>query len=197
MFELPTSVVVDGQEYPIRNKGDYRVVLDCFTALNDTELDEQYRILTSMIIFYEDFEDESDILINFGDSMKEAVEEMFKFFNLGKLEENTKPQPKLVDWDQDQQLIAAAVNNVAKMEIRALPYLHWWTFMGYYMSVGESAFATVVSIRSKMKSGKKLEDYEKKFRQDNPQYFVWDSRTLQDKLDDEYILNLWNSNSNN
>ena len=78
-----------------------------------------------------------------------------------------------------------------QLPTRALTYLHWWTFMGYFCSIGESTLSTVVSIRDKILKGKKLEKYETEFRRDNPQYFKWDSRTLQEKEDDELLKQLW------
>jgi hypothetical protein len=63
--------------------------------------------------------------------------------------------------------------------------------MAYFNAVGESALATVVGIRDKIAKGKKLEKYERQFRQDNPQYFTWDMRTLKQKEDDELLNQLW------
>ena len=51
-WNLPISVEIDGTEYPIRNKCDYRVVLDVIKALNDEDLDMQYRIQCALFIFY-------------------------------------------------------------------------------------------------------------------------------------------------
>ena len=97
----------------------------------------------------------------------------------------------MIDWSHDSNLIASAINNVANQEIRSLPYLHWWTFLGYYTAIGECLLSTVVSIRYKKARGEKLEKYEKKFMQDNPQYFNIDLRTAEQKAADEYIMQLW------
>lgn len=51
MFELPIAVTIGEQSYPIRDKGDYKMILDCFTALNDEQLSKDYRIMTALIIF--------------------------------------------------------------------------------------------------------------------------------------------------
>ena len=69
--------------------------------------------------------------------------------------------------------------------------------MGYYLAIGESPLATIVGIRSKVMEGKKLEKYEQKFKTDNPQYFIWDSKSIEDKEAEEAIMSLWNSNSGN
>ena len=45
MWSLPISVEIDGTEYAIRNKCDYRVVLDVISALNDEELEMELELV--------------------------------------------------------------------------------------------------------------------------------------------------------
>lgn len=195
IYDLPTCVTIEDTSYPIRCKGDYKMVLDCFSAINDEQLSQQDRLVTALIIFYDNVNDEYDLVNLFGDNLVKAAKEMVRFLNCGHEESPGTNLPyKLVDWEQDSQLIAAAVNNVAHKEIRLEPYIHWWTFMGYYLSIGESAFSTVIGIRSKIKKGKKLESYEQEFKRDNPQYFVWDSSRVEDKDAMAYALSIWNQN---
>ena len=131
MFEIPTTIELGGKEFNIRNRGDYRTILDCFAALEDAELDKQERLFASLIIFYEDINSIEDIY-KLGD-IETAINEMYKFFNCGSDESSgRKVNHKLMDWKQDEQLIASAVNKVAGTEVRSVEYLHWWTFMGYY-----------------------------------------------------------------
>ena len=192
MYEIPTSILIEGKEFNIRNKGDYRTILDCLVAMGDSELSTEERVASSLIIFYEDINSLED-LQNFPNK-ETAVLEMFKFFNCGQLESpGASVNYKLIDWEQDSQLISSAINKVANKEIRLEPYLHWWTFMGYYLAVGESALATVLNIRNKLKQGKKLEKHELEFKRNNPGYFNWDSRTVQQHDSDELARQLWNS----
>ena len=192
MFEIPTQVQIGNKQLNIRNKGDFRMVLDCFSALNDMELDRQERIICALIIFYEDFNSVEDVL-QFSD-LKTAVKEMYKFFNCGNDDGvGCKHPHNLIDWEGDAQLVASAINKVANTEIRALEYVHWWTFMGYYLAIGESPLATIVGIRSKVASGKKLEKYEQEFKHDNPQYFLWDSRTIEEKEAEKAVMAIWNN----
>lgn len=192
MYELPTSVTIADKEFNIRNKGDYRVILDCFDALNDIELDKRYRTITALIIFYEDINSIEDI--EKLPDIEEAIDKMCRFFNCGQTESpGANVKQKLIDWNSDSQLIFAAVNKVANKEIRSEEYVHWYTFMGYFISIGKSTLADVVSIRSKIVHGKKLEKYETEFKNNNPQYFLWDARTIEQKEDDEWIRNIWNS----
>ena len=80
MWSLPVSVEIDGKEYKIRNKCDYRVVFDVIKALNDTELEMVHRIQCALFIFYEDLTGLTDY--------EKAIEEMLKIINNG--EENNE-----------------------------------------------------------------------------------------------------------
>lgn len=195
MYEIPITVEVNGQSYAIRNKGDFRMVLDCFVALNDVELEKKERICCALIIFYDGFTDVTDIQ-QFGNSLEEAVKKMYWFFNCGRENEFEQELPKLIDWERDAQLISSAINKVAGKEIRMESYLHWWTFMGYYIAIGQSALSTVVSIRHKIINQKKLEKWEREFKRENPHYFAWDARTMEQKELDDLAKNLWNNGSN-
>ena len=191
MYELPTTVEINDKVYTIRNQGDYRMVLDCFQVLSDVELNETERLFTCLIIFYEDFNDLESVLSISEEELKTLVDEAFLFFNCGRSSVGAETPYKIIDWYSDSQLISSAVNKVAGREIRADNYLHWWTFMGYFTAVGESALSTVVGIRSKIAKGKPLEKYEKEFRANNPEYFTWDMRTLKQKEDDELLKQIW------
>lgn len=200
MFELPKTIRIDDEEYSIRNDGDFRTVLDCLEALQDNELPKKERVIASLIIFYDALyyndEDECNLfeVFNTQDKLEKAVSEMYTFINCGKKDSlGSNVNYKLMDWKQDNHLIAAAINNVAHIEIRDVAYMHWWTFMGHYISIGDSTFSHIVGIRSKIMEGKKLEDHEKEFRAKNPDYFVWDSQTLEQKELQEEALALWNS----
>lgn len=192
MFEIPTSIHIADTKLKIRENGDYRMVLDCFSALNDIELTKEERVYCCLIIFYEEFNDITD-LMKFP-WLNEAVRKMYWFFNCGDDKGiGASKHKKLIDWEGDSQLIASAVNNVANTEVRLAEYIHWWTFMGYYLAIGESPLATIVGIRSKIVEGKKLEKHENKFRNDNPQYFLWDNKSIEEKEAENAVMSLWNS----
>lgn len=191
MYRLPTEVIVDDLEFNIRERGDFRMVLDCFKALQDEELSEDYRVLASLLIFYNELNDLNDVK-ECEPYLTDLVKEMYKFINGG---ENESPGAErdvsLIDWEQDSQLVCAAINNVANQEIRSVEYLHWWTFLGYYMSIGQSVLSTVVGIRDKIAHHKKLEDWEKEFRRNNPKYFVWRQTAKEQDLN-ALVRDIWN-----
>ena len=190
MYEIPTTITVGSTEYRIRNKGDYRMVLDCFSALQDASLNSNERLFCSLIIFYEDINCIADI--NKFEDLEEAATKMFDFFNCGRSQSvGKKMNHKLIDWEQDSQIICSAINKVANKEVRAEPYIHWWTFMGYYSAVGESLLSTIISIRDKIVRGKKLEKHERIFRQENPEYFIWNTNNIDEEAE-ELFNELWN-----
>lgn len=192
MYDIPTEILIGEQSYPITNKGDYRTILGCFAVLEDPELTKEERILNCLMIFYEDIDDVRD-LYKISD-LETAVKEMFKFFNGGSEQAvGAAVKHKVIDWEQDSQMICSAVNNVAHTEIRSEPYIHWWTFLGYYMAIGESPLSTVVAIRDKILKGKKLEKHEQEFRRNNPQYFIWNSKTIEEQEMDAFVRDLWNA----
>lgn len=192
MYEIPTSIDIDGRKFQIRNNGDYRVILDCFDALQDIELDAKERLLASLIIFYQDFTSIEDVLMV--DDLEKLVSEMYKFFNCGNDKSlGTTSHYNLIDWENDSQLICSAINKVANKEVRSEPYIHWWTFMGYYTAIGESPISTIIHIRDKMMRNKRLEKHEREFKMNNPQYFTWNSKRVEENEADKLIKELWNS----
>ena len=160
MWDLPISVEIDGKEYAITNKCDYRMVLDVICALNDNELDDEQKVKTALYVFYEDITPCQDL--------KKAIKEMYKIIAYGEeQEENQEQKPKLMDWEHDFNLLVAPINRVLGYEIRSVNYLHWYTFLSGYYEIGECTFSNVVSIRSKKAKGKKLEKWEQEFYREN------------------------------
>ena len=175
-WTLPTSVVANGHEYKIRT--DYRVVIELLTALSDPDMQGDSEAETEMIraelVTGILFEDE----IQRGD-LEAALNAASAFIDMG-IEEGNKNPIRLMDWEQDARIIIPAINNVAGFEIREKEYLHWWTFLSYYMGIGECTFSHIVGIRSKKIKGEKLMDWEQKFIKENP-----DMVLLHEKLTDE------------
>lgn len=57
----------------------------------------------------------------------------------------------------------AGTARAAGQDLRALPHLHWWSFLGWFDSIADGPFATVVALRDKLRRGKKLEPWEREF----------------------------------
>lgn len=163
-WEFPTSLNIGGVDYEIRT--DYRAVLDLFAALSDPELTDNDPQITaymqSRIIMEIMFPDCDNIPM---EHWQEALNKVSEFIDMGISDDCKKP--KTMDWEQDAPILIPAINKVLNCEIRAQKYIHWWTFLGAYMEIGESLFSNVIHIRQKKAKGKKLEKWELDFYKEN------------------------------
>ena len=158
-WRLAESLEVGGTAYKIRT--DFRDVLTIISALNDPDLTNPAKVEVMLRILYVDFESIPP------ECMEEAVRKANEFICHGTDSEENRQAPRVMDFDQDADLIASAINKNIGTDIRALPYLHWWTFLGYYMEIGESLFSQVMGIRYKRAKGKKLDKWEREFEKNN------------------------------
>lgn len=147
---LPKALEIDGTEYPIRT--DYRTVLIIIQALNDVNLTKQEKAEVMLECLYINWE-------SMNVDIEKAVEKAVWFID-GGTKYPSRSNVKLMDWEQDEQIIFSGVNKVAGCEVRNIDYCHWWTFLGYFTEIGEGVFSTYVNIRQKQARGKKLEKYE-------------------------------------
>lgn len=157
-WTLPTALNVGGKDYPIRYQ--YHAILTVLSAYSDPDLedDEKQEIMLTVI-----FPNASEIP---SEHISEAIHKACEFIDCGQGDDG-KVRPKVMDWDQDADIIIPAINKVAGFEIRSNDDLHWWTFWGYFMSIGDSLFSNVLHIRRKKKSGKKLDKWEEEFYREN------------------------------
>lgn len=157
-WDLPTTLEVGGHSWNIRS--DYRAVLDILSYFNNPEYDNDERWMICLDILFEDFSEMPYELY------EEAAKAATEFIDAGQKDDG-KPHPRLIDWEQDALQIVSAVNAVAHTEVRAIPYLHWWTFLCYFMEIGESNISTIIHIRKKIADREKLEPWETKFYKEN------------------------------
>lgn len=155
--ELPTRLEVNGKSYAIRT--NMRDVLKILQAFGDPELENEEKVYICLFILYRDFDEMPQ------DDYAAAYQAAMDFIDCGLKTGASKGRPpvRTMDWEQDAPLLFPAINKVAWREVRSLPYLHWWTFMGYYMEINDGIFAQVMSLRSKKAKGKKLEKWEREF----------------------------------
>lgn len=152
--ELPKNLDVKGRKYRIRTH--FQDVLKIISAFNDPELEEKDKIYVCLQILFIDFERMPQDL--YEDAFKAAI----RFIDCG-ADNDGKKQPHIMDWEQDENIMFPAVNKVAGFETRQVKYLHWWTFMGYYMEISDGVFSTILSLRAKKAKRKKLEKHEQEY----------------------------------
>lgn len=179
---LPTSITIGNNEYNIDT--DYRNILLALTAFEDANLSDSEKIY---ILMRRLLRSNLDLISN--EELETALLEVKKFINCGKDENNKNVSKKLIDWEQDEALIFPAINKVAGKEIRHVEYMHWWTFMGYFMEIEEGTFSTVLGIRQKRAKGKKLEKWELEFYANNKELCVIKTKYTQEEQEEMERLN--------
>lgn len=198
MYELPTTVDIFDRTYNIRNQGDFRTILIINKTLYHPDFTQDEKYMAVLSLFYDGLDDVSDVLNEFEtpELLQEAIKQVMIFIACG--EDDTvgyKINYKLFDWEKDEKLIMASINPMLGQgqDIRTFKYLHWWTYISYFMGIKESPLSNVVSIRDKIIKHKKLEKYEQEFRRDNPQYFNWQQieKTQDEKDFENYIKDIW------
>ena len=169
-WDLPVTTNLGGTLYHLHT--DYRDILEIFSYLDDPDLPEEIRWHIALGLFYEEPVAQCH--------MEEAAVYLLEFLGCGQ-----PPQGKserLLCWQKDAPMIVAEINKVAGQEIRSLPYLHWWTFMGFFHTIGEGQLSAVVAIRHKLQKGKPLERWEKQFYGENRQLVDLPKRYSREEL---------------
>lgn len=179
---LPRALEVNGIEYPIRT--DFRDILTIMEAFEDPDLENKEKIFVMLYIIYPDFEDipERDI--------EDAYRQAAWFIDCGAEHGNDqKNSPRLIDWGQDERILFPAINTAAGVEVRSLDYLHWWTFMGYFMEIREGTYSQVLQLRQKRAKGKKLEKWEQEYWRNNKDLCVLRKRLSKEEREERDFLN--------
>ena len=173
VWELPESLEVNGTDYAIRS--DFRAILDIINVFLDPNYEDDEKWIVCLTILFEDFENmpESDY--------EEATKQAKWFIDCGVDRSEDIKKPALMDWNQDGSIIVPAINKVLGFECRSQKHLHWWTFIGAYMEIGESLFSNILSIRSKRSKGQKLEKYEREFMRENQDIVILKNRLTDDE----------------
>lgn len=172
-YDLPSSISIGGREFPIRS--GWRHILRILVACEDPEVSKRAKTIIILKIFYPDWKSIPPNLV------QEACEKACKFIDCGQ-KKNGKSKPRMIDWEQDAPLIIPAVNQVAKQEVRLDPDIHWWTFFGWFMNIGDSLFSSVLHIRQKQAKGEKLDKFEKKFYMENKSLCDLEKRYTEEEL---------------
>lgn len=170
-FELPKEVVIQDRAYPFES--DYRKIINIMTPLNDQNLTKDEKLIVAMHLFYTEFSFDYDTVLEFIVSEKNVdietaisdahilYESFIIFINGNKENGKSNNNKKVMDWKKDTSIIIAPINKALGKDIRQEEYMHWWTFLSYFMEIGECTWNTYVGIRYKKMKGKKLSDWEK------------------------------------
>lgn len=150
---LPTTVEIDGEEYPIRS--DFRTSIQ-FEMLVQEETKEEQLLLQMLDLYYEEIPP----------NVTAAVEKALWFYSGGRKEEksssgsgsNTQPYSFECDWDY----IYAAFLEQFQVDLEETD-LHWWKFRAMFASLSDKTkFAEIIGYRT-VKVDSKMPKQQKDF----------------------------------
>lgn len=172
---LPESLNVCGQELPIN--ADFRNVLTIFSAFSDTALSKEEQAAVCLLRLYK--------VKPTQDQTEEALKKAYWFLEGGDMPKSAPNAVKLIDWKHDESMVMPAVSKtVGVVDIRSMPYLHWWTFLGAFGEIGEGLFSQVVHMRQKLGKGEKLDKTEKEFYRRNAELVTLRTAEEQAEIDE-------------
>lgn len=177
--DLPYTLTVDGEEKEIYC--DFRDVILVCNAFNDPDLSqsEKNRVMLEMI-YVDNWWEFKDI--------DGAIKQAIWLIDWGKEYKEKENGPRIMDWEQDFNLIVAAVDKSVKTveSCLELPFMHWWTFLAKFSERGECQFSSITDIRDKLNKGKKLEKWEKEVLRENRDQII-----LKNKANEDFEKELW------
>ena len=155
---LPEVLEVGGKRIAIN--ADFRNILTIFEAYNDTALTDEEkvyiclaRLYTEPVLYYH---------------IEEAVQQATWFIQGGDMPMSKAEDVPIIDWKHDEAIIMPAVSKALNIiDIRSIPFVHWWTFLGSFGEVGEGLLSTVLHIRQSKAKGQKLSKTEEEFWRKN------------------------------
>lgn len=173
--QLPTALEIGGQSYNINS--DFRNVLTIFEAFSDVSLTDREKAYICIKRLY---------AVNIPYKLvEEAIRKAYWFCDGGDMPKTKPDEVRTIDWRHDEQIIFPAVSKTMGIaDVRSLPYLHWWSFLGCFGEIGEGLFSTVLSIRRKKSKGKKLEKYEQEFFKQNKELIILRTAEEQAAIDE-------------
>ena len=155
LWQLPKTATFGDKTYGLNT--DFRDILEIFSYFDKQDLPAFMRWQIALGLFYRE-----PVL---PEHRQEAMEYLACFITAGRQICHTGH--KLIDWQQDGDLIIADVNRVAGTELREKPYIHWWTFLSWFHAIGQGQLSALVSVRDALHRGAKLEPWQKDYYRDN------------------------------
>lgn len=177
---LPQSVVIDGQQAPIR--ADYRAGIAFEQALSAPELTEQQRLALALAVLYEQIPED----------IGQAVEQALWFYRCGRQEpagedgeqeqDGGAAGPRVYSYEEDAPYIYAAFLSQYALDLADVEFLHWWKFKALFAGLEERhEFVKIMRYRSVAISPKMPPEEQKFYRTMKRLYALPDHRSEEQK----------------
>ena len=131
---LPTSVLINGVEYPIRS--NFRTRIKFEELMQDPEVNDRDKVWLALRLFYPEIPDDMD----------QAVEQLLWFYRCDKRDNlyakkvkkrKAKKVNRIYDFELDDDYIYAAFMAQYHLDLHKVRYLHWWKFRAMFNSLSD------------------------------------------------------------
>ena len=131
---LPTSVMINGVEYPIRS--NFRTMIKFEELMQDPDVTDQDKVWLALRLFYPEIPDDKD----------RAVEQLLWFYRCDKRDNlyakkvkkrKAKKVNRIYDFELDDDYIYAAFMAQYHLDLHKVRYLHWWKFRAMFNSLSD------------------------------------------------------------
>lgn len=144
--KLPTSVLIDGVEYPIRS--NFRTMIKFEELMQDPEATDQDKVLLALNLFYPEIPENAE----------KAVEQLLWFYRCDKQDNlyrkkakkrKAKRTDRIYDFEYDDDYIYAAFMAQYHLDLHEVEYLHWWKFRAMFNSLSDDTqFVKIMEYRA-------------------------------------------------
>ena len=131
---LPTSVMINGVEYPIRS--NFRTMIKFEELMQDPDVTDQDKVWLALRLFYPEIPDDMD----------QAVEQLLWFYRCDKRDNlyakkvkkrKAEKVNRIYDFELDDDYIYAAFMAQYHLDLHKVRYLHWWKFRAMFNSLSD------------------------------------------------------------
>jgi hypothetical protein len=172
---LPQTLEVGGRLLPIRT--DFRDILNLFPMFDDPELTDEEKAFVAVYNIFRCEVSQQDF--------DEAYDKLCWFIDGGDIPKDEPAPERILDWEKDERVLMPAISKtIGTPDVRSLPYLHWWSFLGAFGEMEEGLCSMILSLRRKLADGEKLEDWEKKWVRKNSDLVVIRTKEEQAAIDE-------------
>lgn len=144
--KLPTSVLINGREYPIRS--NFRTMIKFEQLMQDPEGTNEEKTWLALRLFYPQIPND----------IEKAVDKLLWFYRCDKRDnlyaqkakkKKSRYADRIYDFEYDDDYIYAAFMAQYHMDLHRVRYMHWWKFRAMFNALSEDTlFVKIMEYRA-------------------------------------------------
>lgn len=159
----PEVVIIDGAEIPIN--ADFRASIRFETEMERYDLNDEQKLLKALEIYYPAVPK----------NLPAAIERMLWFYRAGKDPSEGTGSRKggpIYSYTFDDEYIYAAFLEQYRVDLQAVPFLHWWKFRAMFFGLKSDTWISKIMGYREMEITSKMSKEEKSFYREMKKRFA-------------------------